>query len=419
MSCNCFCSDFSKTLQYVSPAHGGWGVIRVAALVPKSHLLFVAPSACGRHGALGGLESGIKDRISYLYIDESDIVSGNYENLIFDAVNELFDFLVSKPKALFVFVSCLDDLLGTDNDVIISHLSELYPDVEFRSCHMNPISMDTANPPGVTLLNSMYDLVERQETKKQINLVGNNYLINKNSELFNLLKDSGYSVLQLGECETYEEFQQIGCGCLNVLMRPVAKKACKTMENKLGIPTMSAFPEYNIEFISSWYEQLADTLKIPHFDYSLFLEKAREKINSTKQLVGTIPIAVDYQAVLQPFGLARALLDYGFNVKLIVTKECLGIDLDNKGWILANHHDVQIVNAMHFDQVKFSLRGTDYLCIGFDCGYMTGSVHISPLMDDEGLFGFDGVCRLMDEIERTFKQESDVHKMIEEAGLVI
>ena len=87
------CCDFKNTLHYVSPAHGGWGVIRIAALVPESHQLFVSPFACGRHGALGGALNGIKDEVSYVYIDESDIVSGGYEELIPNAVDEMFEFI--------------------------------------------------------------------------------------------------------------------------------------------------------------------------------------------------------------------------------------------------------------------------------------------------------------------------------------
>ena len=71
MSCSC---KFGETLRYVSPGHGGWGLVRIGALIPESYLLFVSPFACGRHGALGGVLNGIKDKASFLYIDEADIV---------------------------------------------------------------------------------------------------------------------------------------------------------------------------------------------------------------------------------------------------------------------------------------------------------------------------------------------------------
>jgi len=83
-------------------------------LVPEILVLFVCPSGCGRHGALGAIETGNKQRVAYLCIDETDIVCGRYESMIPQAVNEMINRAEDKPKALFIFVSCLDDLLGTD-----------------------------------------------------------------------------------------------------------------------------------------------------------------------------------------------------------------------------------------------------------------------------------------------------------------
>ena len=67
-------STCGSSLHYCSPAHGGWGIVRVGMLIPESYQLFVCPSACGRHGALGAVKQGNKKRLSYLYIDEADII---------------------------------------------------------------------------------------------------------------------------------------------------------------------------------------------------------------------------------------------------------------------------------------------------------------------------------------------------------
>ena len=202
----CSCPEFEKTLQYVSPAHGGWGVIRVAALVPESHLLFVCPFACGRHGALGGIINKIKDRVHYLYIDESDIVSGNYENLIPDGVKELFDFLETRPKVLYIFVSCLDDLLGTDHESLNEELSELFPDVHFVTAHMNPFKQDTKIPPAVGLQISMYSMfTENLPKKNQINMIGNNAFVSEDCELYSLMENAGYKICHLGLCKSFDD----------------------------------------------------------------------------------------------------------------------------------------------------------------------------------------------------------------------
>ena len=106
----CRCDPFEETLHYSSPAHGGWGVVRMGHLMPESYQLFVSPFACGRHGAISAYLQGRKNRVSYLYIDEWDIVSGGYEELILDAMDELLETLAERkrtPKVLMIFVSSL------------------------------------------------------------------------------------------------------------------------------------------------------------------------------------------------------------------------------------------------------------------------------------------------------------------------
>ena len=68
---------FGKTLLYTSPAHGGWGMVRIGMLVPDSFQLFVAPAACGRHGSISASANGYRHRLAYYFLDEKDIVSGD------------------------------------------------------------------------------------------------------------------------------------------------------------------------------------------------------------------------------------------------------------------------------------------------------------------------------------------------------
>ena len=169
MMCNCTQKDvFEKTLFYSSPAHGGWGVLKIAQLVPESYQLFVSPAACGRHGALAACLDGRKSRVSYLYLKEENIVSGDYEHILINAVHEILEYLKKRnrtPKVLSIFVSCIDDLLGTDHEALIDELSEIYPDMRFVFCHMNPTSTDTGVPPLVNIQNKNYSLLDRTSEK--------------------------------------------------------------------------------------------------------------------------------------------------------------------------------------------------------------------------------------------------------------
>lgn len=416
MSC---CCKFSKTLQYVSPAHGGWGMVRIGALVPESHQLFVAPFACGRHGALGGEVNGIKDRISYLYIDESDIVSGHYEHLIPDAVEELFETLEKRPKVLLIFVTCLDDLLGTDHDQLERRLSEQFPDVEFRSCHMNPISHDTKFPPGITLQNTLYSLLPKEDVKEDaINLIGNNVAVNKECELFKMVEPYGYKINHISDFDTFAGFQTMSKSKGNLVLSPVAKYASSTMEKNLGIEPLLAYHTYDMTEIEEFYGALSSQLNLT-FDYAQYKEEAMAAVEEARNIIGQHPIAIDYQAVRKPFTLAKALMEYGFCVELVMTDDVKSIEKDAYEYITEHYKEIQVTNAVHHDMVKHENEDRDYLCIGFDCGYATNAKRVVDLKEDETLFGFYGIKELMSMMVKAYENQVNLHDIIEEAGLIV
>ena len=394
-------------------------MVRIGALVPESHQLFVAPFACGRHGALGGEVNGIKDRISYLYIDESDIVSGNYEHLIPDAVEELFETLEKRPKVLLIFVTCLDDLLGTDHEQLNKRLSKQFPDVEFRSCHMNPISHDTKFPPGITLQNTLYSLLPEADQKEDaINLIGNNVVVNKECELYKIMKDHGYRVNHISDFDTFDGYQTMSKSKVNIILSPVARYASSTMKERLEIEPLLAYHTYDMGEIESFYGELSSLLNLP-IDFTQYKEEAKISIKEALEVIGQHPIAIDYQAVRKPFTLAKALMEYGFNVKLVMTDEVKSIEKEAYEYVTQNYKEIKAINAIHHDMVKQEKEDMDYLCIGFDCGYATDAKRVVDLKEDESLFGFHGIKELMRMMMKAFTNEVNLRDIIEEAGLIV
>lgn len=417
----CSCPSFEKTLQYVSPAHGGWGMIRAAALLPESHQLFVCPSACGRHGALGGIMNGIKDRIHYLYIDESDIVSGNYEALVPEAVTELFEFMEKRPRALLIFVSCLDDLLGTDHESLNAELSQMFSDVDFITCHMNPFKMDTKIPPAVGLQLSIFgnQFRENLPKKNQINMIGNNAYVDFKCELYNLMEKAGYSVHHLGLCKTYDDYLQMQYSKLNLVLHPAGKLASQKMEQNAGIKMQVAFNTYDPQEIETIYKQIEDNLGITLGDFSQNKQQAIQSIKKAKEIIGDYPVAIDYQSVLKPFTLGKLLVQYGFNVKMIFCDGIAEFDKESSKWLMENAPHLKIIEALHPDSVKFENKMEDCLCIGFSGGYLTKSIHVVDLMEDEYMYGFWGTEQLMEKLIYAFQNVTDVNKIIAGAKLVV
>ena len=131
------------------------------------------------------------------------------------------------------------------------------------------------------------------------------------------------------------------------------------------------------------------------------------------------PIAVDYQAVMKPYSLALMLARHGFHAGMIASDSVPGFEKSATDALDAEFPDIRIVNPMDHNAVKFEHEGEPCLCIGFDCGYMTGSDRVVNLMEDEGMFGFYGIQKLMKWMEEAFEGGVDVQDMIVKAGLII
>ena len=414
-----------STLHYTSPAHGGWGVVRLGMLVPESYQLFVCPFACGRHGALGAIGHGLKDRLSYLYIDESDIVSGGYEDLIPEAVAELLDTLEKRPKVLMIFVSCLDDLLGTDHESILEVLREQHEDVRFTFCHMNPITLDTDNPPPVNIRRKMYGLLEPRESKKsQVNLIGNPVQIRPESELFGFLHALGVEqVNHIAQFETFEAYQHMAAAKWNLVVAPPAVKAAMDMKARLNIDFELVYTNYREEDILNTYkrlmEKLADKEKV-EFDLEPYQRKARQAVGEAREAVGDRPVFIDYTAVVFPFAAARALCEAGFYVAGIFAQTAQGAEKEHADWIHEHMPEIQVLNPIAHDiPTKIGTFPKDSLAIGFEAAYITRARHVYGLVNDEGNFGFDGLVQLMEGIVHGVQREEDLETLIKNYGLVI
>lgn len=62
---------------------------------------------------------------------------------------------------LIVFVTCIDDLIGTDNAAVAEELEQSYPGLYVIFCHMNPITDDRPDSPMVSIHKSIYQLLGR------------------------------------------------------------------------------------------------------------------------------------------------------------------------------------------------------------------------------------------------------------------
>ncbi|MCR5731806.1 MAG: hypothetical protein K6G51_02550, partial [Sphaerochaetaceae bacterium] len=389
----CSCAAFPKTLHYESPAHGGWGLVRMAGLVPDVYMLFYTPAACGRHSSLGAYQNGIKDKVSYLFLTEEEIVSGSYEKQIVPAVDELLEVLDKRPRCFLFFGGCIDDFLGTDYEALGKELHRKYPDIKFRFCHMNPIQLDTKNPPGVTLFTNIYSMLEGRQKINQINFIGNNNVLDKDSEIYELLKLHEIEYRSLPDSKDFDTFLEMGASKLNLVLSPRCLQSAKKQQEELNIPYLPFLPCYDPDLLEAFYKKFNSILseisgrKII-FDTTEMKRKAEKELRDTAAYLERQRIAIDFQATVRPVTLAKTLLKYGFNVSLLAIDTVSPFEKDNFEFLKQHYPDLEVASPLHHDAPKYEHKCfSDALCIGFDCGYMVGSSHIADLQEDNGFFG--------------------------------
>jgi hypothetical protein len=425
------------TLHYCSPAHGGWGVVRVALLVPESHLLFVCPPACGRHGAIAAIEQGRKKRISYLCINSNEIVMGDYEEEIKRGVREVMNRIKPRPKALMIFMSCIDDLLGTDHAKAIRQM-EAEQGVPIRLARMNPISMDNKLPPGIRAQKTMYEFLESPKQKDRgIIILGSYRPPARDSELAAILTIFGFGPLRHPEyCSDFESFKRMSQSAATLLLRPEGIAAAEDIQSRLNIPCHHSFIAFDQTAVMERYYSLFTFLENRVVPEKIAGPEAREKAETflaaakeraaaqeerARSVLGDARLAIDSTATIAPFNLALALVKAGINVTRIYANQLPAFEKPSL-WELAQlKRDIIVANPNHVR--KYGPRSEEPLAdmaVGFEAGYATAAPVTVPMAFDEQIFGFEGYGRVLDAlIQAAGEGASDLRRQVREYGLVV
>ena len=407
-------------LSYSSPARGGWSIVRMALQVPESYQLFVGPAACMRHIILSSMELKIDDRISWMSIDESDIVSGGYERQILETADGLLASLSPRPKVFMIFTTCIDNLLGTDHASFLEPLNEKYPGTRCIVCFMNPITGDGPLPPAIHIQDSMYGLLKAPDGQdRAVNFLGDNLAPEADCELLLHLKENGIACRHISQCSTFEEFQKMARSQLNIVVTPLAVYAAKQLQKRLGMDWIYLPVGYDREEIEQGVAAVCDRLNIGRPDTSHDWERVEAAIARARDALHGRRVAVDYAATYRPFGIARLLAQHGIAVSTIFTSECIPADQPAMQWVTKHLPEVKILQPEHFRMVNGCEPEPDCLCIGFECAYYLKSPYVVPLSADGDHYGCAGVIRLMNRIAEGCNRSYNLEKLVKDSGLVV
>lgn len=390
-------------LAYFIPHHGR---PKITLRVPESHRLHICPAACGRRVGLRALKNGEAEHQSFLYITEADVISGDYESMIGDAVAELLEVLSPAPRAFFLSVNCIDDFLGTDETALLNSLRRRFPRQRFALCHINPIAAQDGTPPGARMQDQLYTLLDRRPTENSVNLIGNFVSPDPVGELFPVLRSLGIeTVRELHALDTYDEFQRMAGARLNLVLMGMGRYAAENMKRRLSIPWLDLPVSYDLERVERDYAAIAAALDQPLPALEPWRGQALAAAERARNKLGDTPLIVDSSAAMRPFALAKALLEYGFRVDTVFLTHAKDEDPIEREWVEQHSPQTRILFAGRYDTSAAALP-RDAIAIGFDAAYTMRSAHFVDLQRDETLFGFHGIQTLMEWLEQASDTET-------------
>ena len=108
---------------------------------------------------------------------------------------------------------------------------------------------------------------------------------------------------------------------MNITYIPTAKPSGEELEKRLGTKHLYLPLCYGYDEIEENYSRLCTQLGVKTPDFSADREAADKALANALEVVGDLPIAVDYTALPRPLGFCRLLAEKGFNVCLLYTSD--------------------------------------------------------------------------------------------------
>lgn len=368
--------------------------------IPQSHTLYLSPNSCARRQGLRALRNGILDDVSFLRFSQVDIVTGVYEERVYEACDRLLEALPQRPRVIALYVNCIDDFLGTDARALVKGLSSRHPDVHFTLSRINPISADVENTKLQGIHARLYDPLEPAARHDDgVTLLGHFERIPAQSEFFRIVAQLGLGpVRQLFTCADYAEYRQLAQSRVAVSLSHLGDAALDDFMMRLGVPGMCWHACYGVNEIERRYGELA-TLAGAKADVSSFFDDAVRAVDRARVALEGVPVVLDTSATMRPFSLALDLLAYGFDVRLVFALHAKADDSAAERRLAFEHPEVAIVRRGGAEAVTGGSWPVDAgacVALGSDAAFLLKTDRMVDIYHDEGYFGFQGVVSLMD-----------------------
>ena len=380
-----FPAPFRSGLEYSSPARGTWNIVHTGMLIPEAHEIYVCAAGCLRGVVLTAAEMGAQDRFSTVAVREHNLLDGDMEELVIEGASDIIKKLPKRPPAVLVYTSCVHHFTGVDLDMIYRELRERWPDIDFADCYMNPVMRKSGLTPDQLMRSRLYmPLHERPKDTNAVAIIGSDLPTDEESDLMQMLKSAGLKVHEITSCRTYAEYQEMAESTVYISYYPDAARGGDMLAERLWGAHYALKFSFDYDEIDETFGGLAELLEEKTAACRSLCEGAdiagssgpqaggsgnafgpqaarplspewrsakrkecEEELRLTKELVGSTAIAIDYTFCPRPLGLARLLLDRGFNVTKVYVDSIPAGDKAAFEYLQREYPDLTLLPTVH------------------------------------------------------------------------
>ncbi len=414
-----FPTPFDTGLQYNPPARGVWNIVHTGMLIPGAHQIFACAQGCLRGVILTAAEMNAMDRMSWISVCENDMFSGDLEQNIVDGTADILNKMDALPPVVLLYLSCIHFFAGIDFDRILSDLRAAFPSVDFVDCYMTPTMRTTESPDQIMRRQLYAALRPLPVNPRSVNILGNDLATSPTSELLRIIEGAGCQVRDITDCHTYGEYLAMGESALNITCLPAARAGGEQLSQRLDRPHLYLPLCYDAGELLSGYQRLADALGTTLPDFSALQARAEKKLDRAREVIGTVPVTIDYTATPRPLGLAKLLTEHGFAVERLYIDVFSTEEEEAFHWLQVHAPELTICPTLD-PAMRFANHGDrqpQSLAIGQKAAYFEDTRHFVNLVNGGGLYGFDGIGQLADLIIDAWEHEKETQTVIQYKGI--
>ena len=170
--------------------------------------------------------------------------------------------------------------------------------------------------------------------------------------------------------------------------------------------------------IEQGFTYLAEALGIDAPDFAGKRQAAESHLKETLAVVGQTPIAIDYTYCPRPLGLAKLLLDAGFNVKRVYLDVVTGEEKQAFTYLKENYPDLELYPTVHASMRFLAAKEpSGFLAIGQKAAHFVNTNHFVNVVEGGGMLGYQAIFRTLELMQQAYREEKDMRNLIQIKGM--